>query len=438
MVVGGAGRFHHAGVVNLRNYAVVTGGYWAFTLTDGALRMLVLLHFHDLGYSPVSIAFLFLAYEAMGIVTNLLGGWVGTRSGLHRTLVAGLGLQITALCALAALQASWPQWLTVVYVMAAQALSGIAKDLTKLSSKSAVKFVADERRGRLFRLVAILTGSKNALKGAGFFLGAAMLAWLGFQGALLAMAGGLAVVLVAVWLFLEGELGEAKRKAPLRSIASKSGPVNVLATARLFLFAARDIWFVVALPIFLDEQLGWGFQAIGGFLAAWVIGYGIVQSMTPQLLRGRADTGPTAARAAKHTVVPLFLIAAAIAIAVGADTQPTAAVVGGLLVFGAVFAVNSALHSYLILALSDEADVALDVGFYYSANAAGRFVGTLLSGVLYLAGGLTASLWGTVVFVAVCWAFTRRLARLENLRATPPPRRVPEEPDPLRRSKTQG
>jgi predicted MFS family arabinose efflux permease len=409
--------------MNVRNYAIVTAGYWAFTLTDGALRMLVLLHFHDLGYSPVSIAFLFLAYEAMGIVTNLLGGWVGVRAGLHRTLLAGLGLQIIALCSLAALRPSWPEWLAVVYVMAAQALSGIAKDLTKLSSKSAVKFVADDARGRLFRLVAILTGSKNALKGVGFFLGAALLASLGFEVSLLAMAAGLAAVLAAVWLLLDGSLGQAKRKAPIRSILSKSPAINLLAAARFFLFASRDIWFVVALPIFLGEQLGWSFQATGGFLALWVIGYGAVQSMTPQLLRGRADSGPAAARAATRATIPLAGIAAAIALAVSADMSPTAAVVIGLLAFGAVFAVNSSLHSFLILAISDD-DVSLDVGFYYSANAAGRLVGTLLSGVLYLAGGLAGALWGTVAFVVICWAFTRRLSASGMLPATPSHRRA--------------
>lgn len=424
--------------MNVRNYAVVTAGYWAFTLTDGALRMLVLLHFHDLGYSPVSIAFLFLAYEAMGIVTNLLGGWVGARTGLNRTLLAGLGLQIVALCGLAALQPGWPEALAVVYVMTAQALSGIAKDLTKLSSKSAVKFVADGGKGRLFKLVAILTGSKNALKGVGFFVGAALLAWLGFERSLLVMASGLVVALGAVWLLLDDDLGRAKRKPPIGSILSKSSAINILAAARFFLFASRDIWFVVALPIFLSEQLGWSFQATGAFLAAWVIGYGLVQSVTPQLLRGRADTGPAAARAARIATIPLAIIAATIALAVSADVQPTVAVVLGLLLFGFVFAINSSLHSFLILALSSDEGVALDVGFYYSANAAGRLVGTLLSGVLYLAGGLTAALWGTVLFVVISWGLVGQLPTSEPRRATPLPRPAPGEPDPPRRSTRRG
>ena len=157
----------------IRDYALVTAGYWAFTLTDGALRMLVLLHFHELGYSPVALAFLFLLYETMGIVTNLVGGWAGSRTGLNKTLIGGLALQIVALGALTLQDASWVEWASVAFVMGVQALSGIAKDLTKMSSKSAVKLVAGE--GSLFRLVAILTGSKNALKGVGFFVGAVLL-----------------------------------------------------------------------------------------------------------------------------------------------------------------------------------------------------------------------------------------------------------------------
>ncbi|MEM9652435.1 MAG: organoarsenical effux MFS transporter ArsJ, partial [Actinomycetota bacterium] len=281
--------------MNVRNYALVTAGYWAFTVTDGALRMLVLLYFHDLGYSPVSIAFLFLLYEFMGIVTNLIGGWVGARSGLNRTLVAGLALQIIALVGLTFHQESWREWVAVAFVMGAQALSGVAKDLTKMSSKSAIKFVAGEGEGALFRLVAVLTGSKNALKGVGFFVGAALLAAVGYDAALVVLAGLVGVALLSVSLLLDQDIGRASRKPPLRSILSKSSAVNRLSAARLFLFGSRDIWFVVALPIFLDETLGWTFAGIGAFLAAWVIGYGMVQSVAPQLIRtGARARGPIA------------------------------------------------------------------------------------------------------------------------------------------------
>jgi predicted MFS family arabinose efflux permease len=393
--------------MKLRNYALVTAGYWAFTLTDGALRMLVLLHFHDLGYSPVAVAFLFLAYEFMGILTNLLGGWVGARRGLNRTLVAGLGLQIVALAALTLQQASWREWVSVAFVMAAQALSGIAKDLTKMSSKSAVKAVAGNGDGRLFKLVAILTGSKNALKGVGFFLGAVLLSSLGYDNSLWAMAAMLAVVVVALLVLLDEDIGRSKKKPPLRSILSKSTAINRLSAARFFLFGSRDIWFVVALPVFLDEQLGWSYSGIGAFLALWVIGYGAVQSFAPRVLtrNGALDE----VRAAQRWALVLAAVAATMAVAVALDIAVTVAVVGGLIVFGMVFALNSSLHSYLVLAYSDDDEVALDVGFYYSANAAGRLVGTLLSGVLYLWDGLVTALWGTAVFVLITWLLTLRL-----------------------------
>jgi len=393
--------------MKLRNYALVTAGYWAFTLTDGALRMLVLLHFHDLGYSPVAVAFLFLAYEFMGILTNLLGGWVGARRGLNRTLVAGLGLQIVALAALTLQQASWREWVSVAFVMAAQALSGIAKDLTKMSSKSAVKAVAGTGDGALFKMVAILTGSKNALKGVGFFLGAVLLSWLGYDNSLWAMAAMLAVVVVALLVLLNEDIGRSKKKPPLRSILSKSTAINRLSAARFFLFGSRDIWFVVALPVFLDEQLGWSYSGIGAFLALWVIGYGAVQSFAPRVLtrNGALDE----VRAAQRWALVLAAVAATMAVAVALDIAVTVAVVGGLIVFGMVFALNSSLHSYLVLAYSDDDEVALDVGFYYSANAAGRLVGTLLSGVLYLWDGLVTALWGTAVFVLITWLLTLRL-----------------------------
>ena len=395
--------------MKIKNYALVTAGYWSFTLTDGALRMLVLLHFHDLGYSPVSIAFLFLAYEFMGIVTNLLGGWVGSRTGLNRTLVAGLCLQIVALIALVFQQPTWHEWLSITFVMSAQALSGVAKDLTKMSSKSAMKAVAGSADGALFRMVAVLTGSKNALKGVGFFLGAALLAWIGYDASLIAMAVLLVVAVVALVVALDEDIGRSIRKAPLRSILSKSSAVNRLSAARFFLFGSRDIWFVVALPVFLDEQLNWSHHGIGGFLAAWVIGYGIVQSFAPRILRRRDGSVLDEIHAARRWALILAAISALIAVAVALEVGTRIVVVGGLVVFGAAFALNSSLHSFLILAYSNDDTVALDVGFYYSANAAGRLVGTLLSGLLYLWGGLDVALWGSAAFVATAWLLTLRL-----------------------------
>lgn len=398
-----------------KSYALVTAGYWAFTVTDGALRLLVLLHFHELGYSPVSIAFLFLAYEFMGIVTNLVGGWVGSRTGLAKTLIAGLAIQIGALLALTLQQDEWSALISVPFVMGVQALSGVAKDLTKMSSKSAVKFVAGDGDGALFRLVAVLTGSKNALKGVGFFVGAALLSWIGYRPALWALAGLVAAALVAVLVLLDEDIGRASRKRSLRSALSPSVAINRLSAARLFLFGSRDIWFVVALPVFLDDVLGWTFEGIGAFLAAWVIGYGIVQSVAPRFIRRQGENLAGEVSAARWLALVLGVVSAAIAIAVSVDpddgsgTVATVAVVGGLVLFGVVFALNSSLHSFLILAYSQGDDVATDVGFYYSANATGRLVGTLLSGVLALWGGLEGALWGSTLFVAVTWLLTRRL-----------------------------
>ncbi len=392
--------------MNLRNYILVTAGYWVFTITDGALRMLVLLHFNELGYSPVAIAFLFLAYEFMGILTNLLGGWVGSRRGLNRTLVAGLGLQIIALGALSFESPTWQKWLSVSFVMAMQALSGVAKDLTKMSSKSAVKTVAGD--GSLFRMVAILTGSKNALKGVGFFVGAALLSGIGYDGALWSMAGALAITVIALIIFLNEDIGKSKKKAPLRSVLSKSSAINRLSAARFFLFGSRDIWFVVALPVFLSDELGWSERGVGGFLALWVIGYGVVQSTAPKML-ARGGRRIDEVGAAQRWALILGLVSATIALLVAFDIAVNWAIVGGLIVFGIAFAMNSSLHSYLVLAFSDDDSVALDVGFYYSANAAGRFVGTLLSGLLYLWGDLAAALWGSTIFVVITWICAQRL-----------------------------
>lgn len=392
--------------MNLRNYILVTAGYWVFTITDGALRMLVLLHFNELGYSPVSIAFLFLAYEFMGILTNLLGGWVGSRRGLNQTLVAGLGLQIIALIALSFESPTWQTWLSVAFVMAMQALSGVAKDLTKMSSKSAVKTVAGD--GSLFRMVAILTGSKNALKGVGFFVGAALLSGIGYDGALWSMAGALAITVIALIIFLNEDIGKSKKKAPLRSVLSKSSAINRLSAARFFLFGSRDIWFVVALPVFLSDELGWSERGVGGFLALWVIGYGIIQSSAPKIL-ARKGRRIDEVNATRQWAFILAVVSATIALLVAFNIAVNLAIVGGLIVFGIAFAMNSSLHSYLVLAFSDDDSVALDVGFYYSANAAGRFVGTLLSGLLYLWGDLAAALWGSTLFVVITWLCAQRL-----------------------------
>ncbi|MFA5678065.1 MAG: organoarsenical effux MFS transporter ArsJ [Pseudomonas sp.] len=379
----------------VRQYLLVTGNYWAFTLTDGALRMLVVLHFHSLGYTPLQIAALFLFYEIFGVITNLVGGYLGARVGLNRTMNIGLGMQVLALLMLTVPAA----WLTVPWVMGAQALSGIAKDLNKMSAKSSIKLlVPDSQQGTLYKWVAILTGSKNALKGVGFFLGGALLALLGFAGAVLAMALGLALIWVASLVFLKKDLGKARATPKFRDMLSKSRAINILSAARLFLFGARDVWFVVALPVYLSTVLGWDFWLVGGFLASWVIGYGIVQSIAPRIT-GRQSGHVPDGRAAFVWAALLAGLPALIALGLGSGWPAQTVLIGGLLLFGVLFAVNSSLHSYLIVSYAKEDGVSLDVGFYYMSNAMGRLIGTLLSGWVFQVWGLEACLWVSSVFV---------------------------------------
>jgi predicted MFS family arabinose efflux permease len=383
-------------------HAIVTAAYWAFTLTDGALRSLVLLHFHQLGHSPVQLAFLFLLHEFFGIVTNLVGGWVAARTGLRFTLVVGLGLQVFALGLLAMLNREWSVGVSVAYVMACRALSGIAKDLTKMSAKSAVKVLVPKGDDSgLFKWVAILTGSKNALKGAGFFVGAFLLARLGFQGALFTMAAGVFIVLALVMIFLPASIGQAKSEPKFSGAFSNSSAINRLSAARLALFAAHDVWFVVSVPIFLAGVLGWSFTQVGAFLALWVVGYGAVQGVAPVIL-SRATGGRAPGRRVAATLgLALAGVTALMPIGIGLGLSQSVVTLTGLALFAVVFALNSSVHSYLVLAYSEADKVSLTVGFYYTANAAGRLMGTLLSGVLYQQGGVVAALWGAVVLTGL-------------------------------------
>ena len=391
----------------VRQYLLVTGNYWAFTLTDGALRMLVVLHFHQLGYTPLQIAALFLFYEIFGVVTNLVGGYLGARLGLNRTMNIGLGLQVAALLMLTVPAA----WLSIPWVMGAQALSGIAKDLNKMSAKSSIKLlVPDAAQGTLYKWVAILTGSKNALKGVGFFLGGGLLALLGFTYAVLAMAVVLTLIWLASLLLLQKDLGKAKAKPKFRDILSKSRAINILSAARLFLFAARDVWFVVALPVYLSSVFGWYFWQVGGFLAAWVIGYGIVQSLAPAIT-GKAQGRLPDGRAAFVWAVLLAGLPAVIALGLSGPLPAQLVLIGGLLLFGSLFAVNSSLLSYLIVSYAKEDGVSLDVGFYYMSNAMGRLIGTLLSGWVYQSYGLPACLWISSAFVLLAALLSLGLPR---------------------------
>lgn len=379
----------------LKQYLVVTGNYWAFTLTDGALRMLVLLHFYKLGYSPLEIASLFVFYELFGMLTNLFGGWLGARIGLNKTMNIGLFLQIAALAMLLVPA----QWLIVPWVMAAQALSGIAKDLNKMSAKSSIKLlVPEENQSKLYQWVAVLTGSKNALKGFGFFIGGFLLTQVGFQGAVAVMASALALVWLLSLVLLKKDFGKSSYKAKFKDMVSKSSPINLLSAARLFLFGARDLWFVIALPLFLAQQLAWSQQAIGTFLALWIIGYGLVQSVAPFITGKKAGKVP-GRWAAVGWAFALCLIPAVLAKLLPLPFPTETLLVSVLLLFGAVFAVNSSLHSYLIVSYAKTDGVSLDVGFYYMANAMGRLIGTLLSGYLYQTQGLEICLYWSSAFI---------------------------------------
>lgn len=398
-----------------RQYLLVTANYWGFTLTDGALRMLVVLYFHQLGYSPLSIALLFVFYELFGVVTNLVGGWLGARVGLNRIMHVGLSLQVVAL-----LMLTVPEpWLSVGYVMAAQALSGIAKDLNKMSAKSSVKLLVGARpKAGLYRWIALLTGSKNALKGLGFFVGGALLAGVGFRSALLLMALALLLMLLASGRYLQSNLGRMRQKPRFRDVFSKSRQVNILSAARLFLFAARDVWFVVALPVYLAANLGWQYQQVGAFLALWVIGYGIVQTLAPFLTGKRSGVLPDGYSAASWAAL-LALLPALLAWLLdpqfsslnSAPDDRSWLLIAGLLLFGAVFAVNSSLHSYLIVSYARQNAVSLDVGFYYMANAMGRLIGTLLSGWLFQHYGLSACLWVSAAWVLMAAVLSLGLPR---------------------------
>lgn len=407
-------------------YIAVTAAYWAFMLTDGALRMLVLLHFHTLGFSPVQLAYLFVLYEIAGMVTNLSAGWIAARFGLTSTLYAGLGIQVIALIALAQLDPGWAVGASVASVMVVQGASGVAKDLAKMSSKSAVKILAPSEGGGLFRWVAILTGSKNAVKGLGFLLGAAMLGGFGFIPAVLVMAAVLAAILLAVLIAMPPGLPRGRKGAKFSEVFSKSANVNWLSAARVFLFAARDVWFVVGIPIYFYAVLSDGTEAgnraaffmIGTFMALWIILYGAVQAAAPRLLGAAGQNESALARKARDwawllSVIPAALTAAAL-IAGGPQPWLTGVLVLGLLAFGAVFAVNSSLHSYLILAFTRAERVTMDVGFYYMANAGGRLAGTVLSGLTYQIGGLPLILGTATALVMLSAVAAGRLGQGEG------------------------
>tara|TARA_B110000261_G_scaffold141648_1_gene162460 strand:+ start:1 stop:1077 length:1077 start_codon:yes stop_codon:yes gene_type:complete len=356
---------------------------------------------------------MFIFYELFGVVTNLLGGFFGARVGLNRTMNIGLGLQLVALSMLLVN----PQLLTIAWVMSAQAISGVAKDLNKMSAKSAIKLLAPAgQSSSLYRWVALLTGSKNTLKGLGFFLGGALLTGVGFTTSILIMLIGLGSIWLLSLLLLKADLGRSKNKPNIAQLLSKSSTINQLSGARLFLFAARDVWFVVALPVYLAQQLSWTSWQVSTFLAVWIIVYGLVQVLAPLLTPQAHNESPSTTFKFAHNTtfkwqIGLALVPLIMAYGLHSQLHSSTVLVVGLGIFGFVFAVNSSLHSYLIVALAKTDSVALDVGFYYMANAAGRLLGTLLSGWVFLQFGFIACLLLSSALVLSAVYITHKLAR---------------------------
>ena len=396
----------------VKKYLVITANYWAFTLTDGALRMLVLLYFYQLGYSPLALASLFILYEVFGVITNLVGGWLGARIGLNKTMFIGLVVQVFALSMLAVPS----EYLSIAYVMFAQALSGIAKDLNKMSAKSSIKLLvtgldSEQGQSKLFKWVALLTGSKNTLKGVGYFLGGLLLALLGFQNSLSLMAVTLAIVALSTYPLLRGDIGKTRYKAKFSQLFSNNAPLNYLSAARLCLFAGRDVWFVIALPVYLVSQLQWHHQGVGTFLASWIIFYGVIQANAPKiltLLSGKRERNSY--QQTGFWSVLLALVTLLLSVAIYLFPYSNSILISGLFIFAAAFAINSSLHSYLIISLARDEGVSMDVGFYYMANAMGRQLGTVLSGVIFQQFGLTAGMFIGFIFMLLASYFVRKVA----------------------------
>ncbi len=402
---------------NQFSYLVVTASYWTFMLSDGALRMLVLLHFHQNGFSPIQLAYLFLFYELAGIFTNLTAGWLASKYGLKFTLISGLIIQILSLYLLSQLNQNWSQGFSVFYVLIVQGLSGVAKDLTKMSSKSAVKLLAPENNMSLFRWVAVLTGSKNTIKGLGFLVGSILLATLGFYKSLIFMTVIVSFILIVALVLLKNDLFNIKKDVKFSDVFSKSRNINFLSAARVFLFGSRDVWFVVGLPIFFYNIFSDGslesnqraFYIVGSIMAMWVIFYGLIQANSPKLFLKINNVDPNLVQICKKWVCYLFFNVIFLTLlfsVINEELLKNLIVFLGLFIFCFIFAVNSSIHSFLILKFSKKKNVTLDVGFYYMANATGRLAGTILSGLTFQLGGLTLSLITASIMIGLCFFFT--------------------------------
>lgn len=439
----------------LRPFVIISSSYLLFTITDGAIRMIVLLHAYNKSFSALEVSIMFSLYELAGVFTNLAAGLMGAKWGIKFTLIIGLSLQLLSYGLMFGWQDSWTKSEAIIYVTVAQMFAGIAKDLTKLGGKTVTKLVTpDEKETQLFKLVSFITGWKNSLKGVGYFAGAALLQ----VSYVLALSVMMALVLIAMpWAIcgLDRSLGTAKKKNATWKDAFKmdNQKLNLLSAARLFLFASRDFWFEVPLPFFLRapacEGLGTEtcFQSsdcsqgaicgssgyceninpgggcgglglervvVGAILGGYIILYGQVQSLTPQLVTGPLRQSPpnklTEVFWGLINCVPTLIMAVAMMLApsfVNADAdEMTIWFAVNVVAFAVIFAINSSIHSFLVVNYAAKDKVAVSVGFYYMSNACGRLMGTIGSGVLYtFIGENIGSLAGTdaVAGLAACF-----------------------------------
>jgi hypothetical protein len=405
-------------------FIIITITYLLFTVTDGAVRMLVLLHAYNKGFTAMEVAIMFTLYELMGAVTNLAAGVAGSKWGIRATLISGLLLQIVGLGMLYGWSDDWSKGEAIVYVTIAQAMCGIAKDLTKLGGKTVTKLVTpEEKQVRLFKLVSALTGYKNSLKGVGYFMGAALLDW-SYEAAISVNIGFIIVALPFAIFGLTTQLGRvASKNITLAAVFKQSDNINYLSLARLFLFGSRDLWFEVPLPFYLrsPEGLGWPRAAVGALLASYIIIYGQCQSYSPQLVLAPLKQSPPNKWAcilwnAVLAVCPIFMGAMALTSMYDepgdSSTGKVATLMIGVFSFAIIFAINSAVHSYLVVKYAEGNKVAMNVGFYYMANAFGRLTGTIISGALYsyvgsnVNDGLAACFLASLVFVVISTVVT--------------------------------
>lgn len=426
-----------ATTAGMRAFASVSLCYLLFTTTDGALRMVVLFYAFTLGFSAWDVALMFSLYELAGIATNLLAGVAGARWGIKSTLLVGLGVQLAGISMLFGFNIAWTdpgaRWKALAWVAVANGVGGIAKDLVKLGGKTVSKLVTpDEKQSRLFAVVAWLTGMKNSMKGVGYFVGAASLS----VSLEFALGLNLALICIAIPIALFGlprDVGKARsRNLSLRAILIPARNVQRLSFARAFLFGSRDLWFEVVLPFYLRDVargLGWSRFAAGAFLAAFIIIYGQIQTATPRYVLSPLCQEP--ANKLVQTLWNSVLTAVPLVLAVlftSSDAfrehrvpEMTGAICALLACFCIVFAVNSSIHSYLIVRYSAGDKVAADIGFYYMSNAAGRFVGTLVSGALYEwsagADKTRAMGWCFVASTAFCAASALLTTRIDDQQA---------------------